>query len=328
MAPGLSGPVPDRPRRPGTVRRTSTIHSSHPEGIDGPTVLVGRARDLRTDERGTEVLDEVELRGQLTNRTLRLASLESTPASDLVAALVPSVVVAGFRKTLRLWPPAEVERHRLLFSLLDDLPGAALVSGYAVARCSDSSPPFDRAQFVPRLDVCAGWATGASMDQLSIAEQVVPLPVGVPLPVFDQPVDPLAWHAYDQPGPVEMLRRRVIDLAPRAGADGVEIQLNAHFRDVFCDLDGQAAAVHEYSVELGVQPRTGEVTRVDAQAHVLPWRECPSALASARQAVGRPLADLRGKLGGAFVGTTSCTHLNDTMRSLGHADGLWRTLAP
>jgi hypothetical protein len=323
--PELAGPVPFKARRPGSVRRTSTIDSAHPEGLDGPTVIVGRARDLLTDETGgTRVLDSVELRGQMTKRSLRITSLSSVPEWDLVAGLVGSIVVSGFRKELRQWPAEALGRRRLLFSLLDDLPGASLVSGYGVARASPVTDPFNRAMFEARLNVCSGWATGGSMDQLSIEQENIPMPDGVELLLDDdEPNDPLAWHPTGPLGPVEMRRQRMIDVY-RVHEDGSEtVHADAHFRDVCQATESKAVVVHEYSVSVVVDPNSTEVLALSATAHVLPWAECPGALASAREAIGHPLADLHGKLGGALTGTSSCTHLNDTLRSLGHVDGLW-----
>ena len=62
--------------------------------------------------------------------------------------------------------------------------------------------------------------------------------------------------------------------------------------------------------ELGVD------VQVDAGAHALPWTECPQALGSAARLVGAPASDLRAVVRRDFVGTSTCTHLNDTLRSL------------
>jgi hypothetical protein len=49
---------------------------------------------------------------------------------------------------------------------------------------------------------------------------------------------------------------------------------------------------------------------------VLPWFECPQAAASAARLTGRPLAGLRPAVRAEFLGPTTCTHLNDTLRAL------------
>ena len=62
----------------------------------------------------------------------------------------------------------------------------------------------------------------------------------------------------------------------------------------------------------------GSLTGVDAVAdpHVLPFVECPAAVESADRIVGRRITDLRDEVREEFVGITTCTHLNDLLRSL------------
>jgi Protein of unknown function (DUF2889) len=47
-----------------------------------------------------------------------------------------------------------------------------------------------------------------------------------------------------------------------------------------------------------------------------PWAECPAAVASAERLWGTTFDDLRLRVRRELVGTASCTHLNDTLRSL------------
>jgi hypothetical protein len=65
-----------------------------------------------------------------------------------------------------------------------------------------------------------------------------------------------------------------------------------------------------------VDPAAGVVLSCVATPHVLPWLECPVAAASATRLAGVPLAGLRGHVRQTFGGTSTCTHLNDTLRSL------------
>ena len=48
----------------------------------------------------------------------------------------------------------------------------------------------------------------------------------------------------------------------------------------------------------------------------LPWPECPAAAASASRLGGQPVANLRDVVRQEFTGITTCTHLNDLLRSL------------
>ena len=55
---------------------------------------------------------------------------------------------------------------------------------------------------------------------------------------------------------------------------------------------------------------------------MLPWMECPGAVASAERLSGMPIAELRTRVRREFTGTSTCTHLNDTLRSLGDLEVL------
>uniref|UniRef100_UPI001C68AFDC hypothetical protein n=1 Tax=Pseudonocardia pini TaxID=2758030 RepID=UPI001C68AFDC len=59
-APVVRGPAPPPlatpERRPGSVRRTSTIDMTWPEGRTEPMAMLGRARDLHTRADGSAVV--------------------------------------------------------------------------------------------------------------------------------------------------------------------------------------------------------------------------------------------------------------------------------
>jgi hypothetical protein len=74
--------------------------------------------------------------------------------------------------------------------------------------------------------------------------------------------------------------------------------------------------IHEYTVVAEVDPSHATITHGSAQAHTLPWVECIEAVGSGERLVGRPLHGLRPDVRAEFVGVTTCTHLNDTMRSI------------
>ena len=76
------------------------------------------------------------------------------------------------------------------------------------------------------------------------------------------------------------------------------------------------SVLHEYLVHGTVDPDGLTVTSIEAEALVLPWQECPRALASAERIVGWPVAELRARVRAELVGTSTCTHLNDTLRAL------------
>lgn len=80
--------------------------------------------------------------------------------------------------------------------------------------------------------------------------------------------------------------------------------------------------LHEYTVVGVVERATRIITDITARARVLPWQECPAALGSSTRVKGMPLSALRRRIRSEFVGTTTCTHLNDTLRALGDLDAL------
>jgi hypothetical protein len=112
-----------------------------------------------------------------------------------------------------------------------------------------------------------------------------------------------------------MRRFRRLDLAPTGDFD-------AHFRDTHVDGDGAETIVHEYTVVGAVDTSTRTITSVTAEVRVLPWQECPGAIGSATRVVGMVLSEVRERIRGEFVGTSTCTHLNDTLRALGDLDAL------
>jgi len=165
-------------------------------------------------------------------------------------------------------------------------------------------------------DLCAGWAHDGTMMVAIRATGDVPVPTGPPAPVLERPDDPWAWHAMEPLPPHGMRRRRRLDVVAPEAADGPYL-LDAHFRDSHWDESGAESVVHEYTVSGTVDRSGGRVLDIGARAHVLPWVECPGALASADRLSGMPVSELRNHVRREFRGTSTCTHLNDTLRSLG-----------
>jgi hypothetical protein len=66
------------------------------------------------------------------------------------------------------------------------------------------------------------------------------------------------------------------------------------------------------------------VLSASADVRVLPWQECPGAIGSASRIAGMTLAQMRERIRGEFVGTSTCTHLNDTLRAIADLDALLR----
>ena len=172
-----------------------------------------------------------------------------------------------------------------------------------------------------QADLCAGWADqGTLMVTIRSAGQI-PVSTGPPAPSLERPDDPSAWHATPPLPPHAMRRRRRLDVVgPGPGGEGH--RFDAHFRDSHMDGDGEEWVVHEYSATGAFDTVAGRVLAVAALAHVLPWMECPGAVASAERLAGMPIGELRTRVRREFTGTSTCTHLNDTLRALGDLEVL------
>ncbi len=318
-------------RRPGSIRRTSSIDTARPHGLLGELVVTARARDLLTAADGsTTVVGEVAFSARIDGGTRQLSTISASPPAPVLDGLVDSLVGPGFRSKLAQVAPGERDAGTLLHLLLDDLVGATLVSGYAMQRgeafAGADRPPLDlSAMMQAQDDLCAGWAHDATMMVTMRATGDIPMPSGPPAPALERPDDPLAWHAMAPLAAHAMRRRRRLDItAPPPGRSGpdADYDLDVHFRDSHMGEDGIETVVHEYSVTGGVDPSGATIAGVTARADVLPWMECPGALASAERLAGLPVVELRDRVRREFKGTSTCTHLNDTLRSLGDVEHL------
>jgi hypothetical protein len=335
--PEASGP--SRPvlatvdRRPRSVRRTSSIDTARPDGLLGDLVVTARARDLRTGPDGAPgVLGEAELSARIEGTTGQLASITTSPPVPELDRLIGTLVGPGFRSRASACCPDQRDGSTLLHLLLDDLPGATLVSGYAIQRAGalprarpPQGPGGEAPEPAPRMaardDLCAGWAHDGTMMVAIRATGEIPVPEGPPAPPLERHDDSLAWHPMAPLAPHGMRRRRRLDVvAP--GAPDHPYLLDAHFRDSHMNEAGVESVVHEYSLTGAIDGTGSRVVDISAEAHVLPWMECPAALASAGRIVGMQTGELRTRVRRELTGASTCTHLNDLLRSLGDVDVL------
>lgn len=289
----------------GALRRTSTI-DTHPAGTGAADVDL-RARDADADG----VLGEVRVRAHLSDRVI-------DDIDNGLEKLVGSRVGPGFRSTVDKLLPEEAHRGSLLHLLLDDWVGASLVSGYATQHAAIT---LGIEQKLPdgvtdnMAGICAGFAADASLVGYAKRNGTIPSAHGPVAPPLDidgvHAVEPLRAHG--------MRRFRRLDLLP---VDAGSADFDAHFRDTHVDGDGVETIVHEYTVVGSVDVLTRTVSSITAEVRVLPWQECPGAIGSAARVQGMRLAELCGRVRGEFVGTSTCTHLNDTLRALGGLDAL------
>jgi hypothetical protein len=306
--PVLSWP----PLAPSALRRTSTI-DTHPDG-EGAAFAELRARDVRADASGAHcVVEEVVVRAHLTDWVIDDISGDD----DRLRQLRGVRVGPGFRAKISALLGPDVERATPQHLLLDDWVGANLVSGYGIQHAAITNGVEEKMADVVAdhlAGICSGFAPDAAVVDFTRRNLLMPCvhgPQAPPLPVdadIVHSVEPLRAHG--------MRRMRRLDVHPH---DGV---FDAHFRDSHVDGQGAETIVHEYTVAGEVDLASRTITRVDAAARVLPWQECPGALGSAARVAGMTLGELRSRIRTEFVGISTCTHLNDTLRCLGDIGAL------
>jgi hypothetical protein len=272
--------------------------------------VVARGRDLRTgDDEETSVVDEARLDLELApDGSITAVTME--PPHPGVEGLVGIRASAGFRRAVAAAMPGEGTSRSVRFQLLDDLPTAVLVSGHAVHRAGvEMRRPGPALQ---RPDLCAGWVADGTLLRFREMNGRPARQHGPVAPSVDEDDDPLAWHSFDGLPSHGMRRRRRIDVWREDGVGRVE----AFFRDSHFDVDGVETIVHEYTVHATVDPATRSFLSCGADIGRLPYPECPNAAASANRLAGAPVDGVRTWVRDTFVGPTTCTHLNDTLRSL------------
>jgi hypothetical protein len=327
--PGTVPPTAGAPVRvPGSVRRTTSVDLVRPDGMVGPLVITGRGRDLATVGSAAPVVVG-EARTELvvaytTDRTV--TAVEASPPVAGVESLLGVRAGSGFRRALAERLPDLVAGGSLVHLLFDETPPATLISGSAMARQGALRLAVDpTAPHRSPLGICAGWQAGGAMFD-AIAETGLPLlGWGPPAPDPTPADDPWAWHEVGDLPPASMRRRRLLDVA--AGPDGT-IEVAVRFRDSYWEPDGTETVVHEYRLDASVDPDGWIVRSVGAVPGPLPAPECPSAAASAERLVGRSLVGLRDVVRDEFTGVTTCTHLNDVLRSLADVPVLWAARDP
>jgi hypothetical protein len=315
---GIHKPTTATPaRRPRSMRRTTSIDMTRDDGSLDPVYLNGRGRDLWTADDGTAT----EIAAAQMSATIEMVArvvrhVEVSPPVAGVAHLCGAPAMSGFRAAADKAAPGLRAARDLRYSLLDDVPVATLISGHALS-ASGVLGEFTRSGYLPVADQCAGFATGGLL--MTSFEKGDPAVVTGPIAPNLDDDDPYAWHEM-APLPLHAMRRRrrldVYDAGPgRAGID-------AMFRDTYVRADGAETIIHEYTLEAAVDAESGVIVESQATPRVLPWQECPGAVASASRITGMTLGELHFRVRKELAGTTTCTHLNDLLRSVADAEAL------
>ena len=275
--------------------------------------MEGRCRDLLTKE---HLGDTVELRYDQVIANLsdtRIIEQIDQPRLDL-SSLVGAKGGGHLRGVLDQTIHEERVNGSPLYLLLDDISGASLVSGWAWSRWEKEDGPSMREGFEERRkfmeNVCHGFATGHS--PLASTRPPPNNPEVVPLA---HPQDDLSWHQLPQTEGANFRRARYIDISVH---DNV-MNINVGFQDSASDPSSARVAIHEYRLHAQADIEHGVLTSLTATPHILPFVECPGAIANISSLIGTPLHEMRTRVIEELPGVKGCTHLNDVLRGLAEA---------
>lgn len=313
-----ANPAPARPFD--SIRRTSSIDVSWPEGESGDRLFIGRVRDYRTPASGGpgHLIDEAEFRAMLA-QDKTITSIATTPTMPSIDALVGMRGGNHLRLFMKEKMPELIDSGAPIYLALDDISGTSLVSGFAWSQFHDDwtehmrktmgDEAFDH-MMANRTNVCWGLKEGHSGITDGPSRNLANAEAGD----VRNPADPEGWHALPENDGAGFRRARRIDVT-RDAASGV-IRIDAAFQDSASRPDGGRVAIHEYNLAATADPDTLEILTLDPEARVLPYPECPGAIHNTRQLIGSRIGDIRDEVLALLRGPQGCTHLNDALRAL------------
>ncbi len=269
------------PRAPASVRRTTSIDVTRPDGLTGRVVAVVAGQDLATDAGGhssvvrrfaVDVAVEPDT-GAILGFDGRDGTTDVADVTDL-ADLVGASLRSGFGRRLASALPDEAESRSLRYSLLEDLAGGFLVSGYAPLRAGllvgDPATGKERARH--QADICVGWADGGPVHRALAEGGHTAVPTGPAAPPLERD-DPSGWHPLAPLGHGTVRRRRRLDVA--RGPTGSGLRAQSHFRDSYAG-DQPEMVMHEYAVDAVIDD--DRIAGIEVDPRVLPWQACPGAV--------------------------------------------------
>lgn len=311
--------TPAPPRLPGSIRRTSSIDVSWPDGHKGARLFIGTVRDYRTPDSGGpgETMDEARFEARLDGQKT-IVSILAEPSPARLGELVGARAGNHLRVQLRELMPELVASAAPLYLPLDDLSGTALVSTFAWAHWySDQAESYRKVMptgeidrlLASRVDVCWGLQAGNSGVTGDLRSHVM---ADADAGDLRNPADPEGWHEFSENEGPGFRRARRIDVKREGGV----IRIVSGFQDSANTKTGGRVAIHEYELDALVDAGTLKILELTPRPHVLPFRECPGAVANIQRLVGKPIDGLRGEVLSQLRGPEGCTHLNDALRAL------------
>lgn len=282
-------------------------------------IMEGRARDAVTvDPRSRPVVVDEDHMNAVIGPFRTIESLDTNVDHPGIARLVGCRGGGHLRAALDEHVPDQRAAGTPLALLLDDISGASLVGAFVWSRWSEDwgRPAEGRRDTNPMEGVCIGFAPGNSSLQ-EMSEGLVSHRVQVVVPL-ENPDDPDGFHHAPVSAEITMRRARWIDVWRDDDGDRPVVRVASGFQDSTTDPDPDIykVAVHEYLVSAVIDPASMILADIAPDARVLPFRECPRAVDTAKQLIGTPVPDLRRAVLDKLSKTNGCTHLNDAMRAL------------
>lgn len=319
------GPPP--PRQPGSIRRTSSTQSHWPEGMKGPHVMSGMARDLYTpvcrdvpaSATGNAIILGEDWLRLILSPDRRIHRMEASRHADVLVHTDGLRPGGELRCFVEQKLPDEMAAETLLYRLLDDLAGSAFLAVSAWhAWTPGGGEIYDALTGQPVASarkvegVCIGLATGAEsvLPDGSMDNEIIEQTPGE-LPFTED--DPDAWHQFPRDSGPNHWRLRRTDVWT---ADGM-VHVDAWFQDsaALQGNAGQRLILHEYAVSAAIDPVGMALRDIAVRPMVLPFRSCLAAPETVGRLIGMPVTALRTEVPQVLRGPAGCTHLNDMLRT-------------
>lgn len=311
------GPIPER--KPYSIRRTTSLDIFWPNGREGLSHIIGRARDIFNGADGAfQILDQsgIEANAHITRQLVNARTIPEDPRLDALSG-----VRAGgqLRSALRALFPKQAERDTAQYLLLDDLAGATLVSSWGWFAWEGFSRELaDRIHTHgiggnkgDMRGICIGFAAGTTSlndkGHPHIEQQSSAI-----VPSLVNPRDPDGWHAFPEIDGPHSRRARWLDVV----IDDDIIHVETGFQDSAARQDGLRQAIHEYRATAQIDRANGKLVGLSATPYVLPHQECPAAISNIQRLVGEDMAALRDIVPQMLAKELGCTHLNDVLRAV------------
>jgi hypothetical protein len=316
------------PRRPGSIRRTTSVDVSWPDGRDGLVRFEATGRDVLTgDAGGFTVMEHVTVTVDVNAAERRVAAVDA-PTVEGASGVAGARVGREVREAMVEHMSADVTRGAPVVQLLDDLTGAWIVAAYALYLWGqgDTGVLLGSTERRQMAGVCLGFSPGSSafapdggVNDRHMSADVVDLV---------DPDDPGGWHRLPERHDMSLRRARRLDVS----LSGDDLVIDSMFQDSSTQPSGGRAGVHQYGVTAQISRDDLVLRRLDADPRILPYGECPMAMLGLSGLAGTPLLGLRDVVPARLPGVHGCTHLNDAVRALslvqGHALAVTSGLPP